>query len=335
VKKIIAKIIILAMMLTLTPVISASEAQTARTMTIFEIEGRDVKMTKGTAREFNARAGTRLHDGHTVSTGRASYAYIRLDETSMTKMDENSKIQVSKLSRNKLSISLLSGAVSVNAETQKGGEIMEVGGGNTALTVRGTLFVVEYKIDGVFVVYMLAGRGEVGGRIIEAGQIMRVLDNQQIADTKNYILEPFKIDDTLSIFVLETLLEYQDYLIWQGLFTEDDVPVIEELLERKYKELDARIAAEGTPPVIRNELIYIGESETSDTPDNTGGTDGETGGTDDHSGDVPYTPTAPPTTPPPTPPPLSISVCRWIFWRINCQYRHDACADGNLPFCNF
>ena len=244
-------------------VVTVATTVSARTMVVHETGG-TVTYTKGAAKEYTAKKGTKLSGGYTLSTSTGSYAYISLDDESLVKLDQKTKISVSKQSSTKLSLSVLSGSLSVSAGKQKDGEVLAISGGNAALTVRGTLFVVEYKDDGNFVVYMLSGSGEVFGHVVDAGFKMTVSDLGSLAagstdpsDDKEYELTPLVIDEGLSIFMLEAIVEYKDELIERGELDEGDLPLIAQLLEDKYAAREA--AGEDGPADIRNEIIYFGD----------------------------------------------------------------------------
>jgi hypothetical protein len=190
----------------------------ARSIVIFQTEGSDVTMTKGTAKVFAAKAGIKLLEGYTVSTGVSSYAYLQLDGATIVKIDQQSQVSVSRASSTKLSLSVISGALSVNAAPQKQGDTLEVRAGNSALAVRGTIFTVEDQTNGDVGMVMFTGGGDVDGRTLSAGNTMNVSANK----TSGYY-DQETIDITkLSPFALGTLLEYADEIIARGGFLTAD-----------------------------------------------------------------------------------------------------------------
>ena len=269
VKKYISIILTVILLLNVSPVSAAS----ARTVSIFETEGDGVTMTKGTAKEFAARKGQRLHNGYTVTTGKTSYCYLDLDDSAILKMDERSKISVSSASRNKIAVSLLSGAALVNVEKQNVNDIIETRAGNAALTVRGTIYIVEYQEDDVLQIIMLDGAGEVNGVRLEAGQVMIVYDNAELSERVHEIIE-LKIDDSLSLFMLKQILEYQELLVENEILTVEDVELILELIEEFEQKADDGGDNEpdddGTP-VYPDEEEADGEEDGSESLDETGG----------------------------------------------------------------
>jgi hypothetical protein len=121
--------------------ISVSASQSARTVSVFETEGSNLTMTKGTPRENPVRAGMQLSDGHTVTTGIDSFCWFRLGDDTLLKMDQMSKISVNQTSRNRLSISVLSGAALVDALDRTSDTTIETNMGNTAIAIRGTMYI--------------------------------------------------------------------------------------------------------------------------------------------------------------------------------------------------
>ena len=209
-----------------------------RVVSIFDTTGDNVtltRMVRGTARNMTPSLGERLRAEDTITTGSLSHAYLRLEgreilrtHTSTARMDEQSTLRVSERSNTNLALTLESGGLSIEAN-KRSGDVLRVRGGDTVLSVRGTLFAVEYDGGEPMTVYMLSGSGDAGGTAIEAGEIMRGGD-----------VEPFAIDERLTLFALETMLEHVDRLIGEELFTADDVPEIERLYEERLAERMAR-----------------------------------------------------------------------------------------------
>lgn len=240
------------------PLSVAAADPDARTITILKNEGTDIKMTKGTEREFAAKEGVRLSDGYTVQTGSDSYSHLKLDEKSIVKLDQKSKVQISRASKTKLSISVLSGAISVDADKQKDGDALEVRAGNSALAVRGTLFTTEYIPSGEFVISMLTGSGEVDGNILVAGSTMFVYD---VKENKLHEIKEIKIDGSLSLFTLQTIMANKDELVAGGVFAEEDFTGLPEMIEEKKAEIEAEAEA---PVIDPNEgkTYYTGSAIT-------------------------------------------------------------------------
>jgi hypothetical protein len=193
----------------------------ARNITIFEVDGDDIRMTKGAAREFRARAGTSLFDGYTVLTGIDSYAYLRLDDNSIIKMDQQSSVSIGKASRNRLTVNVLSGGISVQVAPQAAGTTFEVRAGNSALAVRGTSFICEINEKDEAIFHMLSGSGEVNGQLLRAGQSLTVHGSFSGGE-KNQTLSDFRYNENLSLFTLVEMEDNMDRLISFGVFNESD-----------------------------------------------------------------------------------------------------------------
>jgi len=240
----------------------AAQSQ-ARAISFFKLEGDDIKMTKGTVREFNAKVGFRLYDGYTVSTGLDSYSYFNLDDSSIIKMDQRSEIKVSKASSSKLSITVESGAALVDAEKQDGDKSLETRIGNTAIAVRGTLYVVEYEPGLALYVTMLDGSGDIGGNSLSAGQVMRVSDEKR-TNNNHFHIQPFRINKEVSLFTLLAVSEYRELLLANGVISEDDIALLEELIAEKKAEREwenAKIARAEIAAANNKKVEYAFGSE--------------------------------------------------------------------------
>ena len=232
-KRFLSFALVIALALGLALSVSADTPR-IRVVSIFDTTGDDVtltRMVRGTARHMTPSLGERLRAEDTITTGNLSHAYLRLEgreilrtHTSTARMDEQSTLRVSERSNTNLALTLESGGLSIEAN-QRSGDVLRVRGGDTVLSVRGTLFAVEYDGGAPMTVYMLSGSGDAGGAVIEAGEIMRGGD-----------VEPFAIDERLTLFALETMLEHVDKLIAEGLFSADDVAEIERLYAERRAE---------------------------------------------------------------------------------------------------
>lgn len=212
----------------------------ARTVSIFQVSG-DVKMTKGTAKEFAAKEGLSLFDGYTVQTGKSASAHLKLDDSSLVKMDQSSKVKVSKLSSNKLSISVLSGSLSVDAAPQKEGDVLEVRAGSSALAVRGTYFVAEFTDEGQGKYTMFEGEGVVDGHKVPAGYVMTVTSEEKTQagapQEKKYDLIKFELGERTGKLVLQTILEEPERFVKEKIVEEKDLELTRTLLDSKLTKL--------------------------------------------------------------------------------------------------
>ncbi|MDR2168245.1 MAG: FecR domain-containing protein, partial [Clostridiales bacterium] len=294
-----ALIVFLLVFQVATPVFAAT--QTARNIVIFEVEGEEATMTRGAARSFAARANQRMGNGYTISTGRDSFVWLLLDEDSVVKIDQNSKIQFGNARGNNLSISVLSGAITTNTAAQSAGNSVNVRAGNSALAVRGTLFVVENLPDNRVVITMLAGSGSVNDIPLEAGEFLQIFDTES---ERVYETQTLVIDQELSLSVLTAILDNISYVIEAGLIDTEAAEIViaqvEELMqeaiealeeERAARDAEIEAEAEAAPPVpepttpAATPPVTEPETEPPTEPPTT------------------PPPTEPPTTPPPTTPP--------------------------------
>jgi|GEM_PF-4060075 len=269
-------------------------AQNARTISVFEVEGDNVIMTKGTAREFAVRPGIQLSDGYTVSTGIDSYCYIKLDDDTLLMMDQQSKIQVTKASRNKLAVSVLSGAALVDAAAQAPGDSVETNAGNSSLAIRGTLYIIEYKGDNLLSITMLEGSGDVNGIPLPAGGVMLVFDapafegengvesegmfHQIITSDSGGVI----LDHQTSLFTLAVIAERLEELIESGVIDieggdiEQLMQLIVELMEEKLIALEEeRSRGIEETGEIENNVVYIEEDNTEEGEESGENTDTE------------------------------------------------------------
>ena len=278
VNRILLLILMLASMIGASLPVFAADPN-ARVVSIFRTEGDSVDMTKGTSKQFAARAGLKLFDGYTVTTGKASYCYLQLDEASLAKMDEKSEVGIAKLSNTKLSVSLKSGGLAVDAATQKEGDVLEVRAGNSALAIRGTFFTMEYVEPDEFevIITMLEGESEVDGYPLKAGETMVVFDK---TIDRHHEIRRAVIDDAMSLFTLETIWEFRGKLLAAGIFTQEEIDLIPALIaQKKAQPVSADIVinyvqqyyetpmgggggGSGVVSITNTALLYLGGSAT-------------------------------------------------------------------------
>lgn len=247
----------LVLLLCLSPLTVWAAERNARTVVIFKTEGDNVKMTKGTAAEFKAKEGYKLYDGYTLSTGKDSYAYLKLDEDSVVKVDQQSLIAVSKTSKDKLSLSVQSGSALVDAGKQEAGQVIETRAGNAGLTIRGTVFIIGQSENGQVAITMLSGSGEVDGVPLPAGYTMLVYDDGALADTAYGIIEANIAE--MDLLTLLAVWEYREMLTESGIITEEMLEAVPDLIQEKITE------RENIPPspVIAPEVV---RTETAPSP---------------------------------------------------------------------
>lgn len=225
----------------------------ARIISVFEIEGDSVRIIRENGQEFEAKKGIKLFEGYRLLTGDGSITYLELDGESYVKVAENSEIEITRLNDKNLQLTVISGAVSVDAAAQKPGSTLEVGAGNTSLAVRGTLFVVE-TAGGDATYSMLHGLGEIEGTSLATGHVLPVPEEITLPPEP----EALSLTGNVSIFVLEVILEHKDMLLAEGVFSQQELDSIPALIEAKKdalhpKELPSSNPAPGSanskPPV--------------------------------------------------------------------------------------
>ena len=229
-KKCLAFVVVLA--LGMIPQIVAAETE-GRTLSIFRVEGENAFVTRGTPQEIDARAGLRLSEGYRISTGRETNVYIRIDTDSLVKMDQNSQVAVSRASRDRLSFSVESGNALINVDRQEQqGRTIESRIGSTALTVRGTIFIMGRSINGGITITMLEGSGEVDDIILEAGMVMRIFE-----ETGEVNISYALVLEEMDAFTLQALLDYQEILLTNGTISQEMLDAVPGLLEQRIEEL--------------------------------------------------------------------------------------------------
>jgi hypothetical protein len=303
-------ILILVLALQFAIPVSASP-QTARNIVITEVEGEDATMTRGRDRSFAARPNQRMGNGYTISTGDASFVWLRLDEDSAVRVDQNSHIQFGNARGNNLSISVLSGALTTNAAAQTPGNSVNVRAGNSALAVRGTLFVVENLPADRAIITMLTGAGEVGDMPLMPGEVMHIYDTAVEQVRENI---PLVISEDISAAVLVAIIEHIEDVIEAGALEAEeiaeiitlaldeavDTSVLEAIIENMENIVEAGVieAAEANEVVTNiEEIIETREEEAAAPPTPPATAPPPPPWIDE---EVPPTTTPPPTQPPGT-----------------------------------
>ncbi len=207
----------------------------ARTIAVFKTEGDQISVAKENEKKYEAKEGVKLFEGYSLSTGKNSYAYLKLDGESVVKVDEETELQISKLNDKNLSINVLGGGVSVDAAPQKAENTLEVGAGKTALAVRGTLFVVEYNHKGNSGITMLAGSGMVGDVSLTTGNMVTISED----GAEEPVPVPITVSSQMSGFILQTIQENKQQLLDKGAFTEEDIEKIPEIIKEKQEQASA------------------------------------------------------------------------------------------------
>lgn len=239
-KKGISLLLALALLAALLPT-AALAATTARTVTIFSVFG-TVTMTKGTEKQFTAKADLKLYDGYTVSTSSGASCQLKLDDGSLLTMGQSSSIKVGKTSAGKISISVLSGGLAVDAETQSADSAVEVRVNNSALSIRGAYFIAENTADGQAIYTMFEGSGAVDGIDLPSRHVINVYGKPKtlapgtVQDNQVYELTPFVASEG-SAFVLETLMKNPGRFVDNGVIDGNETAQLENYLQERLNEI--------------------------------------------------------------------------------------------------
>ncbi|MCL2399234.1 MAG: FecR family protein [Defluviitaleaceae bacterium] len=232
----------------------ASE-HTARTITIFRVEGDNATLSRGGTRAFTPRINQRLSIGNEIRTGKDTFVFLRLDDDSIIKIDQESQVEVGS-TRNNLSLTVQSGNALVNATMQGPGQSLEVRIGNMSLGVRGTLFTVGRGSTDIVTITMLSGYGEVDFEQnveLPAGARMWVYDDFHTAEyiyrlTNRTFIYSEDINHTavmefdigsMDLFVLQTIQDNYAYLLNVGTVTLEMLEEVEEWIEVRLEEQQA------------------------------------------------------------------------------------------------
>jgi len=219
---------ILSLLLTLTMIACGNGELEARTMSILEIDGDTVSLTRA-GRESSASAGTRLSEGDALSSGVASFCDILLDARSHVKMDEQSNISIEKLTDNLLSIVVTRGQVLIDVQEQSPEHSLHTQVGNVVFGVRGTLFVVGLDNNRQVFITMLEGSVETDdGRTLTQGTVANILDGAE----RVYDISPLVLDE-LDRFALQALWDNWERVQNAGVVTPDQQSIVRELLEQR------------------------------------------------------------------------------------------------------
>lgn len=197
-KKIVELFLVLALTLGLVPA-TVTQAATGSTvsMKIDSIEG-DVTVKNAKQVSKSAKAGTRLFNGDTITTGDDSYVYVLLDASKAVKIGENSEIKIENKNK-KLELTVIAGALFFDvSKPLKKNETLNIRTSNMVCGVRGTIGVVGVDDKDSFV-YILEGKVALTGEHIKntdnvtvgAGEMVTVydepLDESQNLTYTNYV----------------------------------------------------------------------------------------------------------------------------------------------------
>ena len=278
IKKCLAILLALLINIPVMPTVFAQEPE-ARIISIFRVDGYEARLARAVGgRTIEPRTGQRLSEGNILSTGWDTQVYIQMDQASILKMDESTRLQVA-AARSLLSLTVQSGSALVEVAEQSPGNSIETRVGNTAIGVRGTMYIVSRGDTDIVTIIMLSGIGEVSLRgedgimvdiLLPAGYVMWVYDVYEYAaleDDWAIIEQRYRIRgisgigmddydvDEMDLFVLEEIINRQEYLIQAGIVTPEMIEAaavrVEELWAEREALREAYIYAEGEEETVR------------------------------------------------------------------------------------
>ena len=242
----------------------------ARTISIFRVDGDNARLARSGrgSRVTIPRDGQRLSGGNVLTTGHDTQVSLALDADSILRMDVSSRVQVGSVGafRRRLSLTVSLGSVLVNITDQDAGLSTDIVVGNTAFSIRGTMFTMSRTQEGDALIVMLSGEGIVempgadGERIyvpLAAREVMVIYDESDSPELR-YEVNDMVIED-LPLFTLEEIVNNYEYLLDIGTVTEymlveasHLIPILREQREqdRAYWDRFVEMLVQDNPPDI-------------------------------------------------------------------------------------
>ncbi len=159
---IIAAVIVLAAGIAAAVLLTGGDGGKAAAMWLVKAEG-TVAVTDGEGEDVpvQSMAGMELrlglYDGYAVGTGRASYGWINLDDTKLTKLDQDSSVTISRDGR-ALELSVDRGSLFFNVTRPlEEDETLEIRSSSMVMAIRGTCGWVRAVDAETFEVYIIEG----------------------------------------------------------------------------------------------------------------------------------------------------------------------------------
>ncbi|MDE7221435.1 MAG: FecR family protein, partial [Oscillospiraceae bacterium] len=148
-----------ALSLLLSLLAGCSSKVEAATMRLKRTEG-TVGVSNGAGKDLEPAENLGLYSGYGVDTKAASYAWIDLDEVKLTKMDENSQVEIKKEDKH-LTIEVKSGSLFFNiTEPLAEDEMLDIRTSTMLVGIRGTCGWVEVLDEEHMNIYLLEGKVE-------------------------------------------------------------------------------------------------------------------------------------------------------------------------------
>jgi len=251
---------------------SVNETIQSRSFVVEDVEGSNASLTKGTLKEYTVRSGTRLAAGNTITSGKNTKITIRLDDDSTITMAASTKIDVSKLNRRELMITVITGAIAVNAAEQPADASTTFKAGNVAMGIRGTMFTLSNSTK-QWQVSMLEGSLGISAPsddyILEAGHILQLQGVTAVVEDGAVNIVPLKVRQIPDSFTLVFIKEHEEILIDTGVITTADAELLDELItEAIANEVMQAQAIQNAINQLPHSVIYMSASNVRST--NTG-----------------------------------------------------------------
>jgi ferric-dicitrate binding protein FerR (iron transport regulator) len=213
-KRILAMILTVCLLLSCVPFAMAAPAKTSAAAKALRLEATEgtVQMKNAAGRNLKLKGGTRLYNGYTLTTQKASYAYVSLDETKAVKLGASTKSEVFR-SGKKLELKVSSGELFFNVKVPlKSDESLTIRTSTMVTSVRGTCGWVEVLDRHTTQVSLLEGKLDITSTdpltreqrttTIEGGQTATIVYLGDERRTSGVIVEDLTIQDLIEADVI-------------------------------------------------------------------------------------------------------------------------------------
>ncbi|MCL2016552.1 MAG: FecR domain-containing protein [Defluviitaleaceae bacterium] len=208
------------------PIAQPVSASSARTITIFAVNGANAWVYRPDNTRTPARERRRIQTSDTLVTAASTTIDVRMDQASLLRIDQNSRVTVGAMG-GLLRLTVDEGNALAQISEQSTNRGIEARLGSVAMTVRGTVFTFGFNATtGVHHVTMLSGSGEIDGIILTAGQMLSYWENPLLmADIagniihdhvrpglSHLVVSDLHLED-INYFTAQAILDNQDYLL--------------------------------------------------------------------------------------------------------------------------
>ena len=251
-KKLWAILLVVSLLFSISAPALAAQKATATTLRLEKAEG-TVETKNASGKVVSKRAGIRLYSGYQVSTQKASYAYISLDDAKAIKLDASSTSEVRQSGKN-LEVTVLSGKMFFDVtEPLKANEQLTIRTSTMVTGVRDTCGWVEVVDRFTTRISLLEGMliitstdpltGTQRTITIVGGQTATIVYHGEDQDYESEIIIE---DETIQDLIDEDVI-HDEHIILTGPgltaenLQEDDVPGFVAVEVKKDKDLQKRI----------------------------------------------------------------------------------------------